>query len=259
MNRFSRLVSLTVTGGILLSGCGFYHEKKRENFSLTEGNSEDISFTHVNALIIKPKCLQCHNSGNPSDGVLLDSYQNLKLFAADVEKVTLTTKTMPKNGSLTDLERSLLEKWFLAGMPEFASPSTEPAPSPVPSPEPSLPLPIPSVTPTPLPTPTESPQAPVVVDPTFNSIRSVIFEKKCTSCHNVGSSAEKVPLTNFNDLINSPRELVLPGDPDESGLVLVVERTDRKMMPPPSSGQLPLTGVEKRAIRKWILDGANNN
>ncbi len=58
------------------------------------------------------------------------------------------------------------------------------------------------------------------------------------------------------DLLDSPRDLVLPGDPDESGLVIAVSRTDAKRMPPPSTGKPPLADAEIAVIRQWIMSGA---
>lgn len=254
MKRFSRDTIFAVMTALTLSACGFYHEKKRENLSLTQLNLDEVSYAKVDELVFRPKCLRCHSSSNPSDGVSLDSYANLKLFSKELQEVTLISKTMPKDGSLTETESSLLEKWFKAGMPEFSSPSTDPSPLPAPAPSPD---PLPTNTPTPLPTETPSPPPPML--PTFSSIRTNIFERKCTSCHSVGSSAEKVPLIDYVELINSPRELIIPGTPDDSGLVIAVEREDRRMMPPPTSGVSRLDEPEKTAIRKWILDGALNN
>jgi hypothetical protein len=53
-------------------------------------------------------------------------------------------------------------------------------------------------------------------------------------------------------------ELVLPGNPDESGLVIAVERTDEKRMPLAKSGFSPLTPDEMTAIRNWIANGASD-
>ena len=91
--------------------------------------------------------------------------------------------------------------------------------------------------------------------PTYDSIRETVFERRCVACHSKGGKAEDVPLEPLADLLASPRDLVLPGNPDESGLVIAVERGDKKRMPPASGGEA-LTGEQVRAIRAWIQAGA---
>ena len=61
-----------------------------------------------------------------------------------------------------------------------------------------------------------------------------------------------------DSLMNSPLELVLPGNADESGLVLSVERSDKKRMPPAEDGYSALKDAEKTAIRLWITNGAKD-
>lgn len=103
----------------------------------------------------------------------------------------------------------------------------------------------------PTPTPT-----PVIVTATFASIKENIFLPKCSSCHTEGGSASGVPLNSKEDLIESPRELVIPFDTEESGLLIAIKRpnTDFRRMPPP--GLEGLSSVEISAIEEWIKDGA---
>jgi mono/diheme cytochrome c family protein len=101
--------------------------------------------------------------------------------------------------------------------------------------------------------PTDPPEE---LKPTYDSIDKNIFQAKCVSCHRAGEDGERVSLAK-QDLLNSPLELVIPGNPDESGLVIAVERTDEKRMPLAKEGYGPLSDKEKEAIRKWIEDGAN--
>lgn len=91
--------------------------------------------------------------------------------------------------------------------------------------------------------------------PTFESINRNIFNKSCTKCHNETSSGKRV-LLDKDSLLNSPLELVLPNNPDESGLVIAIERTDKKRMPPPKEGIKALGAEAQSAVRKWIENGA---
>lgn len=93
------------------------------------------------------------------------------------------------------------------------------------------------------------------IQATYESINKNIFTSRCVACHSTGNSAYQVLLSR-EALLNSPLELVLPGNPDESGLIIAVERSDHKRMPPEKEGYSALTSVEIEALRKWIADGA---
>jgi hypothetical protein len=93
------------------------------------------------------------------------------------------------------------------------------------------------------------------LEPTFSSIRKKIFIPKCVSCHNPAGEGRNVPLETLEDLTDSPRELVLPGNVEESGLTIAITRGDDKRMPPPKTGG-PLSDEEIYVIEKWIQDGA---
>ena len=96
-----------------------------------------------------------------------------------------------------------------------------------------------------------------VLEPKFASIKSMVFLTRCTFCHNPQGVAKDVPLETIDDLVKSRRDLVIPGKPDESGLVIALSRaaTDQRLMPPP--GTFPkLADAEIAVIRAWILDGA---
>jgi Planctomycete cytochrome C len=93
------------------------------------------------------------------------------------------------------------------------------------------------------------------LQPLFSSIKRNIFQVRCVSCHNPTGDGKNVPLDQLEDLTDSPRELVLPGDPDESGLIIALTRDDDKRMPPPEVGG-PLSADEISIIRSWIQDGA---
>ena len=90
---------------------------------------------------------------------------------------------------------------------------------------------------------------------TYESINKNVFTPKCVACHSVGNSAYQVLLSR-EALLNSPLELVLPGNPDESGLIIALERSDHKRMPPEKEGYSALKREDIEAIRIWIADGA---
>lgn len=84
-----------------------------------------------------------------------------------------------------------------------------------------------------------------------------IFTASCTSCH--GSNGG-VSLRSYSQLINSVGNnygttLVVPGDPDASGLVDKIEANPQFGNRMPSGGQL--SDSEIALIRTWIQEGAN--
>lgn len=208
-----------------LGACGFYKEKSlKDPFILPAGGAVKISYQAIRQSVFLPNCVACH--GN-SGGINLESYSAIKENLSKVEKVVFVDKTMPKGRPLGTLELKLLDLWIKAGAPENSD--------------------------TPAPNPPQEPSEPI--DPSFTSIKKRIFDRKCISCHTDGGGASGVPLRTIQDLLNSPRELVLPGNVDESGLWIAVSRQDNKKMPPPTSGSL-LSSEELAIIKKWIEIGA---
>jgi uncharacterized membrane protein len=209
---------------MLTSSCGFYHSKKEpEDLTVL---MQHPSYYGIRNAILSPKCVACHNANNTSGGLAFDSFAIVKQNIDRIIKAALVDKIMPPSAPLSDQEQRALRAWIDAGLPEQTA---EPTPTPA------------------------------AIEATYSSIRKNIFEMKCISCHSTGGSAEKVSLTNYTDLMNSPREIVLPKNADESGLVIAIERQDEKRMPPPKAGLGALSATEILTIRQWITDGAKDN
>lgn len=208
---------------IASSACNYRHDKAGQTKFPMEITSENLSFANVQSLIFSPRCISCHGT---SGGVNLETYASVKNHLSKIEQTTIINRTMPKSPfpSLTEDEIAFLSAWIKAGAPEM----------------PETPV-----------------QPPLPLEPTFSSIKERIFKTKCLLCHTAGKSAARVPLETKEDLIDSPLEIVVPGDPDESGLMIAITRTDDKRMPPPTSGMSALTAEEMNVIRQWILEGAN--
>lgn len=209
-----------------------------------------LTYAFVNREVFIPKCIGCHGSAG---GVSLESYQSIKSGLSAIKRVTLVDKTMPKNDSLTPRQLSILKKWIALGAPKGGKPKPGPAPNPS---EPQPPVdeepgsgsgdeetdPPPNV-----------PSDPLV--PTFSSIKSHILVPKCLNCHSPGGQAARIPMSTLKELLESPLELVIPGNPEESSVVIVIEKQDSKRMPPPESGD-PLSSQEIQIIKEWIQNGA---
>ncbi|MBI5139802.1 hypothetical protein HZA26_04340 [Candidatus Nomurabacteria bacterium] len=120
----------------------------------------------------------------------------------------------------------------------------------------NLSLPSPTSTPVETPTPTAS-ISPVLeepIKPTFKSIQKKIFLKTCSPCHFGNFPKGDVSLNSLPELLQSKRQPLImedPGDPDTSGMMLVLmSEKDSKRMPPPPRTILSVEELD--VIREWI-------
>ena len=202
---------------VSLGGCSFYKEKlPRDSFFSSDPSG--VSYKQVHVRILVPHCISCH--GN-SGGINLESYGEVKKHLSAIERSVIIYRTMPKGGYLPPEDLGFLAAWIKSGAAE--NPGNGPVEEPLKA--------------------------------TFVSIKKKIFESRCISCHTQEGSASSVPLATLKDLLGSPRELVIPGNSEDSGLFLAITRTDDKRMPPPGSGSA-LSPKEISIIQKWIESGA---
>jgi hypothetical protein len=82
-----------------------------------------------------------------------------------------------------------------------------------------------------------------------------VFTAKCIACHGPNLPRPKGRFGYVLDLarVAGNRELVVPGEPEQSELWELVRRGD---MPPADSSAGPLTDDQKATIRAWIAAGA---
>lgn len=182
----------------------------------------ELSFEGISQSVFVPKCISCHgDSGNVNLETYSEVFKNISL----IKKSVFVDKTMPKRGSLSKEQLDLLWNWIEAGAPERPQNGTPPILEPLIA--------------------------------TYDSINKLVFQTSCKDCHNASGSGRRISLEK-EDLLNSPLELVLPGNPDESGLTVAIERADNKRMPPEKEGYAPLSDETKLIIRKWIENGAKD-
>jgi uncharacterized membrane protein len=209
--------------------CNYTHIKdgggsNNQSFG-TIGSNEKLTmmnYEFIASRILGPRCTNCHGS---SGNVNLESYENVIAHLGDIQDTVFKEQSMPKRGSLTIDEKRLLWNWILLGAPRVGA-----APPPV-DPDPLL--------------------------PTYDSSNRHIFQSACITCHNPTGTGKRI-LMDKDSLMNSPLELIIPGNSDESGLVVSVERLDDKRMPPAKEGYAVLKKEEKAAIRAWIENGAKD-
>lgn len=218
----------------ILASCNYSEMKNpsEETPSTQTFSAAQLTYDNVYQNVFAPSCVACHGS---SGGVNLESYSSTKAQISAIYQTTLVDHTMPRGGSLTADQESLLNDWIAAGAPETASGSQVPVPSPAPSPSPS---PAPSPAPSPSPTP----------QPTFASISQNILQKRCTMCHAPGGSESGLPLVTLAQV----QKQVRAGDASNSRLIIAVKSN----MPP--RGYTKLTNQEIDTLSQWVNNGAKD-
>lgn len=195
-------------------------------YQLPVGTLAELSYGVIQEKVFLPKCVTCHGT---SGQIRLETYSDILQNLALIKKTVFDEKSMPKRGTLTDEELSYLWSWMNMGAPEQAqNGSTTPPPA-----------------------------ASTPIEPTFDSINTHVFQTSCKECHNLTGTGKRV-LLDKDSLMNSPLELIIPGNPDESGLIVSIERSDDKRMPSAKEGYAELKPEVKAAIRKWIENGAKD-
>jgi len=102
-------------------------------------------------------------------------------------------------------------------------------------------------------------------DVSFSTEIQPILEQRCVSCHGSGFANNNTDLSSYQSIFAGTgnvygNNLVIPNDPDNSGLVEAVTTGNaglgvRRM---PTNGAF-LSGDEINKIRAWISEGAQDN
>lgn len=212
----------------LVTACNYTKIKNPEgdietNFSLPAEKLTELSYAFIAQKVLAPKCINCHGD---SGRVNLESYSEVLKNLEGIKETVFIKRTMPKRGKLTQEQMAFLWNWLKMGAPENAQSGNTPVP-----------------------------EDPLMA--TFESINKNILQATCIDCHNSTGTGKRI-LLDKDSLLNSPLELVIPGSPDDSGLMIAIERTDDKRMPPQEDGYSALSSEQIEAIRTWIQNGAKD-
>lgn len=91
-----------------------------------------------------------------------------------------------------------------------------------------------------------------------------ILEQHCIDCHRPGGSgyeASGFSMTSYDALMKGTKygPMVLPGDPEGSNMVVLMEGRADPSISMPHGNLDPVPHEDIQAIRKWIEQGARNN
>lgn len=197
-----------------------------DEIEVSEELIQSISYKEVNEKVFQNKCIGCHGT---SGGINLETYKAASSNLEAIKDSTIIRKTMPKSPvkALSQNELQLITAWVAAGGPDLPLNGSNGGGGNGP-----------------------------VLEPTYASIKAQIIDRKCLSCHSAGGNASRMPFTTKDELLDSPYDIVVPNNPEESGLMIVLEQDARKPMPPQNSGFSPVSEAEKVILKEWILKGA---
>lgn len=213
-----------------LASCS-YRTDKETSVAPQSSGPRTISFATIQAEIIGPSCIRCHNGPTGFGRVDLSTYATTlaKVEPGKPEQSPFYTSIrdgrMPKRSPPLSAEKAaLVRTWIEAGAKEDETAVVPPEVEPPNTPE-----------------------------PTYTWISKNIFEAKCAGCHGGADPAGQTSFDSYATLLASAGETLkplVPGDPTASGIYVY---TADGSMPMDSD---PLSAEEVKAISDWILAGA---
>jgi mono/diheme cytochrome c family protein len=209
-----------------------------------------LNYPYIRDQILIPKCISCHGaSGHLSLETLPAVQKSTKKILFAVFSIAPTMPPfgllkpgwnsitqplpdpVPPHRDLTDNDQQVFYAWLSAGAPAGVSTVVDPP----------------------------------LVQPNFTDIDQRIFQVRCMDCHSPSTKLGKeIPLTK-QGLLNPQDNLVVPGHPEQSRLMLSLEQvstndpdSDPVPMPPIKKGYAKLPAGELKAIQDWISSGAKD-
>lgn len=108
---------------LTLSACGVSKLSTSLTSSLLSSGDRRIGFSQVDAALIQPKCVSCHNSSSPGGGINLESYAALmssgsvipRLAAASRFYASIQEGSMPIGATVSASQLQMVRDWINAG------------------------------------------------------------------------------------------------------------------------------------------------
>src|ERR1043165_5431407 len=84
-----------------------------------------------------------------------------------------------------------------------------------------------------------------------------ILAENCFACHGPDSASRKADLRLDKREIAIAPDALVPGKPEESGLVERLASNDPDEAMPPPASKKKLTAAQKETLKRWIAEGAD--
>ena len=153
--KFARIAVVSSFIALSIGACS-YRQDKGSDAAARASTPATVSFAQVRDQVFTPMCVSCHSK--------FTDYGKTFADRDAIKKWVFTDHMMPKIGSLTADQASMLQKWLDSGAPEGQATSTTIAPE------------FPS--------------------PTWTNIQTHFFGCYCTTCHSPTGEAD----TDFTDV-----------------------------------------------------------
>lgn len=105
---------------LVLGACNYNKVKTKGAGAnaVSKAQRENPDFDTVNAVVLGPKCVSCHNDSKMEGGANLKGFANVKGLLGRVMFRAIDAKTMPPGKPLSQIEIDVLERWWNLGSPE---------------------------------------------------------------------------------------------------------------------------------------------
>ena len=192
--------------------------------------------------ILERNCYSCHGADSRDirkelnvldHGLLLDSDRRIVVPGAPQDSrlmQRIIDGSMPPEEletnlpRLTDRELQIMETWIVGGAPAFTNENAQ------------------------------EPSRSVVPYSRLAAEAKEVFQDHCYECHRYDVAKGGIKILHHRLLVDV-RQVVVPGQPEDSELfLLITSQDDENVMPP--SPRKRLNRAEVEIIRRWILDGA---
>ncbi len=123
--RITKLLFYTMLLSFILSSCYYDNEDDLYPFD-PEQSCDTLNITYTNTVkaVLDISCVSCHKTSNPSGGVLLDSYSDVKVVADNGRLFGSMNhdpgySPMPQGGNkLGDCDLKKIKAWINEGSPQ---------------------------------------------------------------------------------------------------------------------------------------------
>jgi uncharacterized membrane protein len=123
--RIIKLLFYSALLSLIFSSCYYDNEDDLYPFDPTQScDTLNITYTNTVKAVLDNSCVSCHQTSNPSGGVMLDTYNNVKVVADNGRlwgsiNHEAGYSPMPQGGNkLSDCDLQKIKAWINEGSPQ---------------------------------------------------------------------------------------------------------------------------------------------